>query len=162
MSENHNGPISTPKQLFWVSVAAFVVPVVIIVGMVGYVLSDSRPAAGAVNQEKAQAQRLQRVGSVEIRDANRPLREGAEVYKNQCSACHATGAVGAPKFGDRAAWGARIAQGYDALLTAALKGKGAMAAQGGGEYNDLEIGRAVVYMANEGGANFPVPQKPKE
>lgn len=162
MSENHNGPISTPKQLFWVSVAAFVVPVLVIVGMVGYVLSDSRPAAGAVNQERAQAERLLRVGSVEIRDANRPLREGAEVYKNQCSACHATGAVGAPKFGDRAAWSARIAQGYDVLLHSALKGKGAMAAQGGGEYNDLEIGRAVVYMANEAGATFPVPQKPEK
>lgn len=159
MSDHHTGPISTPKQLFWVSVAAFVVPVLVIVGMVGYVLSDSRPAAGAVNQEIAQAQRLQRVGSVEIRDANRPLREGAEVFKNQCAACHATGAVGAPKLGDQAAWAPRIAQGYEALLHSALKGKGAMAAQGGGEYNDLEIGRAVVYMANDAGANFPVPQK---
>jgi hypothetical protein len=37
-----------------------------------------------------------------------------------------------------------------------------MGAQGGGEFNDLEIGRAVVYMANESGASFPVPQKPAE
>lgn len=160
MSANHTGPITTPKQLFWVSVAAFVVPVLIIFAMVAYVSSDSRDPAGAVDLEIAKARRLLPVGTIEIRDANRPLREGAEVYQNQCAACHASGAAGAPKFGDRAAWAARIGQAYDALLQSALKGKGAMAAQGGGEYNDLEIGRAVVYMANEVGASFAVPQKP--
>jgi cytochrome c5 len=162
MSGNHTGPISTPNQLFWVSVAAFIVPVLIIVGMVGYVTAEPRAAAGAVNQEMAKAKRLLPVGTVEVRDANRPLREGKEVFANQCAACHTTGAAGAPKLGDQAAWAPRLTQGYEALLHSALKGKGAMAAQGGGEYNDLEIGRAVVYMANEVGANFPVPQKPAE
>ncbi len=162
MSDHHTGPITTPKQLFWVSFLAFIVPVLIIVALVNYVVSDAAPAAGAVNQELAQAKRLQKVGTVEIRDANRPLREGIEVFKNQCSACHTTGAAGAPKFGDKGAWAARLGQGYEALLTSALKGKGAMGAQGGGEYNDLEIGRAVVYMANEVGGKFPVPQKPAQ
>jgi hypothetical protein len=36
------------------------------------------------------------VGTVEIRDANRPLRGGAEVFKSQCAACHETGVAGAP------------------------------------------------------------------
>ena len=162
MSDHHTGPITTPAQLFWVSLIAFVLPVLIIVALVNYVTSDAKPAAGAVNQELAQAKRLQRVGTVEIRDANRPLREGLEVFQNQCAACHLTGAAGAPKLGDKGAWAARIGQGYEALLTSALKGKGAMGAQGGGEYNDLEIGRAVVYMANEVGAKFPVPQKPQQ
>lgn len=162
MSDHHTGPIKTPSQLFWVSLFSFIVPVLIIVGLVNYVVSDEAPAAGAVNQELAQAKRLQRVGTVEIRDANRPLRAGAEVYQNQCAACHATGAAGAPKFGDMAAWAARIGQGYEALLNSALKGKGAMGAQGGGEYNDLEIGRAVVHLAHAGGASFPVPQKPAQ
>jgi cytochrome c5 len=162
MSEHHTGPISKPAQLFWVSFLSFIVPVLIIVALVNYVASEPKPAAGAVNQEKALAQRLQRVGSVEIRDANRPLREGAEVFKNQCAACHTAGVAGAPKFADKAAWASRITQGYDALLNAALKGKNAMGPQGGGEYNDFEIGRAVVYMANEVGANFPVPEKPAQ
>ena len=39
----------------------------------------------------------------------------------------------------------------------ALAGKGAMAAQGGGEFNDTEIARGVVYMSNAAGANFPEP-----
>ena len=81
------------------------------------------------------------------------------MFKAQCSACHATGAAGAPKFGDKAAWAPRVGKGYEALLTSALKGKGAMGAQGGGDFDDLEIGRAVVYMANEGGAKFSEPKK---
>ena len=88
------------------------------------------------------------------------LRAGEEVYKAQCAACHAVGAAGAPKTGDAGAWAARLKTGYDALLNSALKGKGAMAAQGGGEYDDLEIGRAVVHMANASGGKLAEPKAP--
>jgi cytochrome c5 len=71
-----------------------------------------------------------------------------------------TGAAGAPKFQDAAAWAARNATGYDALLNSALKGKNAMGPQGGGDFSDVEIGRAVVYMANAGGAKFEEPKAP--
>ena len=64
--------------------------------------------------------------------------------------CHAAGVLGAPKLGDAAAWGPRIKTGVEALLNSALKGKGGMAAQGGGEFSDFEIHRAVVYLANAG------------
>ena len=94
-----------------------------IIGLVYYVSSANKPAAGAVDPEKAVAERIQKVGMVEIRDANRPLKAGEEVFKAQCSACHATGAAGSPKFQDAAAWGPRIATGYEALLNSALKGK---------------------------------------
>jgi cytochrome c5 len=97
---------------------------------------------------------------IEVRDANRELKSGEEVYKAQCSACHAVGAAGAPKFGDAGAWGARIKTGYEALLNSALKGKGAMGAQGGGDFDDLEIGRAVVYLVNNAGGKLAEPQKP--
>jgi hypothetical protein len=53
-----------------------------------------------------------------------------------------------------------VKAGYEALLTSALKGKGAMGAQGGGEFSDVEVGRAVVYMANQGGAKFAEPAAP--
>lgn len=156
----HTGPIKTPAQLLWTSFFSFVVPVFIIIGLVFYVTRGDKPAAGAVDPEMATAMRIQKVGSVELRDANRPLQSGEAVYTAQCSACHAAGVVGAPKFGDAAAWGPRLGQGYDALLTSALKGKGAMGAQGGGAFSDLEIGRAVVHMANAGGAKFAEPQAP--
>lgn len=157
--EDHTGPIKTPKQLLLAVGYSFVLPVFIIIGLVYFVTSANKPQAGSSNAPEAVAARIQKVGAVEIRDANRELKAGADVFKAQCSACHATGAAGAPKFGDKAAWGSRIGKGYDALLTSALKGKGAMGAQGGGDFEDLEIGRAVVYMANEGGAKFSEPKK---
>ena len=56
--------------------------------------------------------------------------------------------------------GGFIAKGYDALLQSALHGKANMPAQGGGDFSDFEIGRAVVYMANQGGAKFDEPKEP--
>ena len=158
--DSHTGPIKTPKQLLWTSFFSFVLPVFIIIGLVYYVTSANKPAAGASDQALAIAQRIQPVAAVELRDANRPLQAGEAVYKAQCVACHGAGLAGAPKFGDAAAWGPRIKTGYDALMTSALKGKGAMGAQGGGDFSDVEIGRAVVHMANAGGGKFDEPKAP--
>lgn len=158
--EDHTGPIKKPSQVLWVSIASFVIPVFIIIGLVYYVTSANKPAAGATDTEKALALRIQKVGAVEVRDANRPLKAGEEVYKAQCAACHAAGAAGAPKFADAAAWGPRIKQGFDTLINSALKGKGAMGAQGGGDFTDVEIARAVAFMANNGGAKFEEPAAP--
>ena len=158
--EAHTGPIKTPKQLLWTVIFAFVIPVFAIIGLVMYVSSANKPGAGAFDEASQVSARLQKVGSVEIRDANRPLRTGEDVYKAQCAACHATGAAGAPKFEDAAAWGPRIGSGLQALVHSALAGKGAMAAQGGGDFDDTEIARGVVYMANAAGAKFAVPDRP--
>jgi cytochrome c5 len=86
------------------------------------------------------------------------MKTGEQVFAAQCTTCHATGALGAPKFGDADAWAPRVKTGYAALLNSALHGKGNMPAQGGGDYTELEIGRAVVYMANKVGANFEEPK----
>ena len=153
----HTGPIKTPKQLLAAVFFSFVVPVFAIIGLVFYVSSANKPEAGAADTEKALAQRIQKIGMVEIRDANRPLKSGEDVYKAQCVACHAAGAAGAPKFGDTAAWAPRIQTGFEALWNSALKGKGAMSAQGGGDFADLEIGRAVVYMTTAAGGKFAEP-----
>ncbi|GAA4427358.1 c-type cytochrome [Acidovorax lacteus] len=158
--EAHTGPIKNPKQLLLASFFAFVVPVFVIIGLVYYVTSANKPAAGAANTEKSTAERIQKVGMVEIRDANRPLKSGEEVYKAQCVACHASGAAGAPKFGDTDAWSARIKTGFDSLVQAALKGKGAMGAQGGGDFSDVEIARAVAFLANGSGGKFAEPAAP--
>ena len=158
--EAHTGPIKTPKQLLTAVFLSFVVPVFAIIGLVYYVASADKPMAGADDGGRAIAERIQKVGMVEIRDANRPLRAGEEVYKAQCIACHGSGAAGAPKLGDAAAWAPRIATGYDTLLTSALKGKNAMGAQGGGDFQDVEIGRAVVYMTAAAGGKFAEPAVP--
>jgi len=157
--EDHTGPVKTPKQMLLLSFASFVIPVFIIIGLVYYVTSANKTAPGS-DTERSVAQRIQKVGMVEIRDANRPAKAGEEVYKAQCSACHAIGAAGAPKFGDVAAWAPRIKTGYEALVNSALKGKNAMGAQGGGDYSDLEIGRAVAYLTSGSGGKFKEPEAP--
>lgn len=159
----HEGPIKTPKQLILAVLYAFVVPIAVIVLLVMYVTGDHRPAAGSsLMTPEATALRIAPIGHVVVKDASDPttLKTGAQVFAAQCIACHGAGLVGSPKFGDAAAWGPRIKTGYEALLHSALGGKGQMGAQGGGDYSDLEVGRAVVYMANKGGANFPEPAAP--
>ena len=158
--EAHTGPIKTPKQLLAAVFFSFVVPIFGIIGLVLYVTSANKPEAGADNSATAISQRIQKVGAVEIRDANRPLKSGEDVYKAQCVACHGTGAAGAPKFGDEAAWAPRIKTGFDALWNSALHGKGAMAPQAGGDFQDVEIGRAVVYMTAAAGGKFAEPAAP--
>jgi cytochrome c5 len=178
-NDPHEGPIKTPKQLLVLVLFSFIAPVLIIIALVYFATSSPKPAGdmhsiaaesanktsvglgGLSSQDLQQGvmARIQKVGMVEIKDANRPLKAGEEVYKAQCAACHAAGVANSPKFGDTAAWAPRIATGYDALLTSSLKGKGAMAAQGGGDFEDVEIGRAVVYMAAAVGGTFPVPDR---
>jgi cytochrome c5 len=157
----HEGPIKTPKQLVWAVALSFIVPILAIVLLANYVTAHNKPAAGSdAMGEQAVAARLQKVGAVEIKDLSDPasMKTGAQVYAAQCTACHAAGVANAPKLGDAAAWGLRIKTGYDALLTSALKGKGAMGAQGGGDFSDYEIGRAVVYMANQAGGALAEPK----
>jgi len=159
----HEGPIKTPKQLVLAVIFATVVPVLVIILLATFVNRGAKPAAGSDGMsEEAIAARLQPVGAVEIRDASgaTALRTGEQVYTAQCSACHAAGVAGAPKLGDKAAWGPRLAQGFDALVHSSIAGKGAMGPQGGGEFSDFEISRAVAYMANQGGGSFPEPEAP--
>lgn len=75
---------------------------------------------------------------------------GKEVYDQTCAACHASGAAGAPKLGDKAAWAPRIATGGAALQASALKGKGVMPAKGGnGGLSDADVTAAVEYMVGQ-------------
>ena len=160
---NHEGPIKTPKQLIAAVAASFLVPIIVIILMANYVAFGTKPSAGSEGLgAEAVIKRLQPVGQLNFRDASAPvvLRTGEQVYAGVCTACHSIGAAGSPKFGDEAAWAPRVKTGYDALLSSALKGKGNMSAQGGGDFSELEIGRAVVFMANKGGAKFDEPKAP--
>lgn len=159
----HEGPIKNVKQLIAAVIFAFIVPIAVIVLLVTRVGADSRTGAGSDNDKaEAVARRIQPVASVEVKDATdvASLKTGEQVFTAQCSACHATGAAGAPKLGDTAAWAPRLTQGFETLLHSALKGKGAMGPQGGGDFTDFEIARAVVFMGNKGGGNLAEPKAP--
>ncbi len=168
MSENadhsHESPIKTPQQLITVLVLAFVVPIAGIILLVSFILGNKAPDRN--NPElsvAAVAARIKPVGDVLIVDANAPkvVQSGEDVVKGVCSACHATGAAGAPKIGDNAAWAPRIKAGLSDLVKSAIKGKGAMPARGGSpDLSDFEITRAIVLMANQSGASFKEPAAP--
>ncbi|MDR5755473.1 c-type cytochrome [Caballeronia sp. LZ035] len=160
----HGAPIKTPGQLIVAIIAGFAIPVAIIILLAVYVNNSTRTGAGT-DIEASVNERIAPAAQVDVRDANAPrvYKTGEEVFKAVCSACHAAGTAGAPKFGDAGAWAPRISEGYDTLLHNALNGKGAMPARGGtnpDDYSDFEIARAVVYMANDGGAKFAEPAQP--
>jgi cytochrome c5 len=162
----HGAPIKTPGQLIAAVIAAFAVPIVVIILLAYYVNQSTRTGAGTDGLADATvASRIAPIAQVTVRDANAPhvFKTGEEVFKAVCTTCHTPGAAGAPKFGNNADWAPRIAQGYDTLVHTALTGKGAMPARGGtspDDYSDYEIARAVVYMADHSGANFPEPAAP--
>ncbi|MBR7800352.1 c-type cytochrome [Undibacterium fentianense] len=162
--DEHESAIKTPKQLIVAVVAGFLVPILIIVLLVKFVASDNKVGAGSNSQTPdAIAARIAPVANEGFNfvDANGPkvLQTGEAVYKAACAACHATGAAGAPKFGDAGAWSARIAQGYDTIVKHAIEGIRGMPAKGGNpDLDDIEVARAVVHMANAGGAKFKDPE----
>ena len=163
--DEHQTPIKTPKQLITVVVLAFVVPILVIILLAKFVASAALPGAGTSSMsDQAIRERLRPVAGFELRAANGSgaARSADEIYKATCSACHTAGVAGAPKTGDAGAWASRIAQGAQALFQSALKGKGAMPAQGGGDFSDFEIERTVVMMANKAGGNLPEPAQPGE
>ena len=72
------------------------------------------------------------------------------VYSQSCAACHATGAAGAPKLGDEAAWEPRIAKGMDELMNTVINGKGAMPPRGTCmACSDEDLRSAVEYMISQ-------------
>jgi cytochrome c5 len=169
MSDAHNeheSAIRTPKQLAAAVVGFFLVVVLGIVLLVSFVTTSKLTGAGTDGQSPdAIAARVRPVADVgfTLKDASGPkvLQSGEAVYTAICAACHASGAAGSPKFGDAAAWTARIAQGYDTIVKHAIEGIRAMPAKGGNpDLDDVEVARAVVYMANNGGAKFKEPEVP--
>ena len=81
--------------------------------------------------------------------------KGKAVYDANCAACHATGVAGAPKAGDKAAWSARLGQGYTGLYDNALKGIRGMPAKGGNaDLPDADLANAVAYMFTEAGGKL--------
>jgi cytochrome c5 len=80
--------------------------------------------------------------------------DGAKVYQSACFACHGTGAAGAPKLGDKAAWAPRVKLGMDTLKKHALQGftgkTGIMPPKGGFTHlSDAEVLAALDYMLGQ-------------
>ncbi len=175
-TEEHSSPIRTPPQLIAVVVAAFVVPITLIVMITQLVtssvdVSKSNPAMS----DEAIAKRLKPVGEVAV-DPSQPrpaasvtaapvpgkaaaapgaktaagsaaAGKGKSIYDATCTVCHAAGVAGAPKAGDKPAWAARLKSGMKALYASSIKGKNAMPPKGGNpSLADADVRAAVDYM----------------
>jgi cytochrome c5 len=169
MSDAHNeheSAIRTPKQLVAAVAGFFLVTVIGIILLVSFVTTTRLTGAGTESQSaEAVAARVRPVADegYTLKDVNAPkvLQSAEAVFTAICSACHTSGAAGAPKLGDAGAWAPRIAQGYDTLLKHAIEGIRAMPAKGGNpDLDDVEVARAMVYMANKSGAKFKEPEAP--
>ena len=165
MSEQHGSLIKTPKQLIVMVFAAFFVPLIVILLLLTY--ADSGKTHSASPDAESTLKIIKPVANLNFVDASAPkvLKTGEAVYQTVCASCHSSGAAGAPKFQDKAAWSSRISKGYDGLVTSAIKGKNAMPARGGAspdDISDFEIARAVVYMANGSGGSLKEPKEPEE
>lgn len=85
-------------------------------------------------------------------------RSGRQVVDEVCAACHATGAKGAPRMGNKNAWAPLASRGLTSLTESALKGIRSMPSHGGNPgLSDLEIERAVTYMVNRSGGQWIEP-----
>ncbi|MGD2171486.1 MAG: c-type cytochrome [Gammaproteobacteria bacterium] len=121
---------------------------------------DQAPVAEPKAEDSVQdiAMRLKPVITLaQIRDnmsaaagaADNASKSPEQLYQGACMACHGTGAAGAPKLGDSAAWAPRLSQGIDTLLNAAINGIGAMPPRGGSQYSDEQIRSVIEYMASK-------------
>jgi len=119
-------------------------------------VSESRP-------EEVALENIKPVGQVYIAGESEPEPEpvaaaaadagpksGDEVYNGSCAACHGTGAAGAPKLGDAAAWAPRIAQGMDTMLSNATNGLNAMPPKGlCMTCSDADLKAAIEYIVSQ-------------
>lgn len=86
---------------------------------------------------------------------------GKKIYEKYCQACHASGAGGAPKLGDAAAWAPRLASGKEKVYNLAIKGFGSMPAKGTCiTCSDEDIQNAVDYMIGDAASGEGKPAKP--
>jgi cytochrome c5 len=155
---------TTPQQFLIAVVAGLVAPLLaifLIVMLVLNIQNSHKPDTSSEAAQKATLARIKPVAQLVALDPNAPRVEksGQEVYEAVCTACHSTGALGSPKFESKADWGPRIAQGYDVLIKHATEGIRQMPARGGdSDLSDIEVARAVAYMADAAGAKFKAPE----
>ncbi len=154
--DQHVSPIKNWKQLVVVVVLAFAVPIAVAVIISQWVTGSMR---GATEPDTDVINRIRPIGSVELAStAPKVAKTGEEVYTQVCRNCHENGIAGSPKFGDKVAWGKVIKQGQAVVVGHALSGIRGMPAKGGNpDLDNVEVERAVVYMANRGGASWKEP-----
>lgn len=130
--------------------ATIIVAIVLIAIIFPLTFQGNKSATVAAGDDESDS-RIQPIARFALASKAAPaaggVKDGATVFNTVCGACHNTGAAGAPKAGDKAAWAPRIAQGKEVLYKSALNGKNAMPARGGSSnLTDGEVKAAVDHL----------------
>lgn len=137
---------NSSSKIMYFSIALAVVLIVLVVPF-----SMTGKGARSVTTDDVEA-RIAPVAKIEMQAATGDaggVKDGKTVFGTVCSACHGAGVMGAPKFGDKAAWAPRIAEGLPTLYSHALNGYKGMPARGGSpSLSDDEVKAGVQYMVN--------------
>ena len=155
---------ATPQEITISVLAGLFAPLLAIFLIVQLVLGiqeEHKPDATSEAAQKATLARIKPFAQLAALDANAPRVEksGQEVYDAVCVSCHDSGALGAPKFDSKGDWAGRLGQGYDTLVKHAIEGIRQMPPRGGdSDLSDIEVARAVAYLANSAGAKFKAPE----
>lgn len=149
-------------------VLGILILVAILLGILAHYIGANTQASAVLEEEGvavATSERIAPVGKVAISGQDNSALEppkaqtqaaaaadlpGDQAYTTACATCHDAGVAGAPKYGDKAAWSARIAQGMPTLYKHALEGfqgkAGFMPARGGSSLSDKSVTGAVDYI----------------
>jgi cytochrome c5 len=148
-------------RTFGLVLGFLVVFTIVIIIIANVVTSGSGEKAASKVEQDAINERLAPIASVNVAGASATdagaaapaaPKSGKDIVAAACNACHGTGAAGAPKIGDKAAWQARFDAGMDSLMNNAINGKGAMPARGGNpSLTDEDIMAAIVSMLEDTG-----------
>ena len=163
MADNAKMTQSTPQEIIISVIAGLLAPLLAIFLVVQLIRGIQEKQVDVDTSEaanKAVETRIKPFATLVALDANAPRVEqsGEQVYTAVCSACHTPGALGAPKLNSKGDWGPRLGQGFETLTKHAIEGIRAMPARGGNpDLSDIEVARAVAYMANSAGASFKEP-----
>jgi len=145
-------------QNLWTVVIGLVIIALVIFGLAKNLTGNFYSLDSGEQDDPALIERIKPVANVTVAgdapaNAAAVKLSGKDVYTNACFACHGTGAAGAPKLGDKAAWTARISQGMDLLVDHAINGftgsTGVMPAKGGqAALSDEAVKSAVEYLVS--------------
>ena len=138
---------NSSKSMMWATIGVAVVLIAIIYPLTNRTFNSAADSASGTDESDV---RIQPVATFELVKAEAAAasgpRDGATIYNSVCGACHNTGAAGAPKLDDKAAWAPRLGQGVDGLVKSVINGKGAMPPKGGAALSDEEIKGVVDYV----------------
>jgi len=141
---------NSSKKMMWATIGVAAVLIAIIYPLTNRTYNSAADAAKGSDESDV---RILGCGQKEEPKAAAPAasgpRDGATIYNTVCGACHNTGAAGAPKIDDKAAWAPRLGQGKDGLIKSVTNGKGAMPPKGGATLSDDEIKGVVDYVLSK-------------